>query len=61
MKSYDMNSDTLGLLASVAAGAVIGGIISCGAKAMSKPKKPCLKRNVKKALKNVEHYVDNLM
>ena len=61
MKSYNMNSDALGLIASIAVGAAIGGVISCSAKAMSKQRKPCLKKNVKKALRNVEHYVDNLM
>ncbi len=60
MKSYEA-SNTMGILASIAAGAVIGGAIGCTVKAMTKPKKPCLKKNVKRALRNVEHYVDNLM
>ena len=61
MKTHKNNSKVLGMVAGLAAGAAVGAAVGCTVNAMTESKKPCLKTSAKKALRNVEHYIDTIM
>lgn len=61
MRTQKYNSKLIGMIAGIAAGAAVGTAVGCSVKAMNTGRKPCLKQSAKKALRNVEHYIDNIM
>ena len=61
MKTHKDSSKIIGMITGIAAGAAVGTAVGCTVKAMNTGRKPCLKRGAKKALRNVEHYIDSIM
>lgn len=61
MKSKSVSSDIPAIAAGICAAALIGTAVSCTVKSMNKSKAPSLKKSAVKALRSVEHYIDNMM
>ena len=61
MKRTSVNSEVLGIAAGLCAAAVVGTAVGCTVKAAGKSKMPNIKKSAKKALRNVEHYIDTMM